>query len=328
MGSVDLSKLGPAPPGFDWVRGSRGVILCREGCAGPLEQAGFSADSHFSEESLLEAEEFGKEPLVKLRLKVQGDGFGEGHGAAPAPLDCLVRRFSHGGLARALTGRRFKDPVRPFEELRLSEALREESIPTPMVIAARAVRHILGGYELALVTERLPRKVDVGILIGRVRRGDASRVHLRRALVQSARLIAAMHTAGFLHADLQPANLLVPAGGGGTAKRGIKASGAAVLDLDRSEFLPDVASPEPLPESIRWRNLGRLWRHVHRREQKYGVVFSELELALFLRAYGLPKEQIAAAASQVEAAAASKAMIHRAGWWLDALLGRGQDQRA
>lgn len=320
MGSVDLSKLGPLPPGFDWVQGTRGVILCRAGYAGALEQAGFQADAHFSGESLPEADEFGKEPLAKIRLV--------GPVGGPAPLDALVRRFSHGGLARALTGRRFKDPARPFEELRLSEALRQASIPTPRVIAARAVRHGLGGYELALVTERLPGKVDVGMLVGQVRRGDAPRAHLRRALVQSARLIAAMHDAGFRHADLQPANLLVPTGGGGAARRGLEASGAAVLDLDRSEFLPDEASPNALPEATRWRNLGRLWRHVHRREQKYGAVLSPADLALFLRAYGVPGDRLARASSQVQAAATSNAILHRAGWWLDALLGRSQDRRA
>ncbi len=319
MGSVDPSKLGPVPPGFEWVRGVRGVILCRAGHGVLLEQAGFRVDAHFSGESLPDADESGKEPLAKLRLEVDGSS---------GPLDCLVRRFSHGGLARAFTGRRFKDPKRPFEELRLSEALRRASIPTPRVLAARAVRHGLGGYELALVTERLDSKVDIGILIGRVRRGEAPQKDLRRAVVQSARLIAAMHEAGFRHSDLQPANLLVPAGGLGKARRGLESSGAAVLDLDRSEFVPDDLDPQPLAESTRWKNLGRLWRHVHRREQKYGAVFSSCDLALFLQAYGVPRDQLPRVAAQVQSAAASKALLHRAGWMLDGLLGRGQDARA
>ena len=324
MGPVDLSKLRPAPPGFEFVQGVRGVILCPVGYGEPLEKAGFQVDARHAGETLPDAAESGKEPLAKLSLQVQRpEGSSE-----PETIDCLVRRFSHGGLARALTGRRFKDPARPFEELRLSLALRAASIPTPRVIAARAVRSSVSGFELALVTERLPSKVDLGRLIGHVRRGQAPRNHLRRALVQTARLIAALHAIGFRHSDLQPANLLVPANGGGSAKRGLESSGASVLDLDRSEFVSGAASPAPLPEAARLENLGRLWRHVRRREEKYGAVFTPKDLALFLRAYGFPKDQVQTVAAGIERAASKGSALHRAGWMFDALLGRGEDARA
>ncbi|MEL6428005.1 MAG: lipopolysaccharide kinase InaA family protein [Planctomycetota bacterium] len=302
--------LPPVPDGFEVARGARGVVWARADAAGALARAGFGPDGTCSEEALPDADESGREPLGLLDL-----------GGRSA----LVRRFVHGGLARRLTGRVFRDPTRAFRELRASEALRALGIPTPSVLAARAVS-VRGGYELSLVVERLAGTRDVGRLFGDVRAGRAPKGALRRALVDVGRLISALHGVGFHHADLQPANVLVRSDG---------ERGAVVLDLDRSVFMTpageaDVpaADPVPLPEARRAANLGRLWRHVRRREERYGAVLDERDLALFLSAYGLERTRIGGFGRAVDAAADRRGALHRFGWWLERSFGRRDDARA
>src|SRR6187455_1728292 len=67
----------------------------------------------------------------------------------------LLRRFSHGGLLRALTGSRFGDPARPFHELALAAALQARGIETPLVVGARAQAAQGGGWMLDVLTLRV-----------------------------------------------------------------------------------------------------------------------------------------------------------------------------
>ncbi|MEM6569278.1 MAG: lipopolysaccharide kinase InaA family protein [Planctomycetota bacterium] len=298
------SRLPALPDGFVLEAGARGVLACRPDDVEALAAAGFSPDGlrrGADGNELQDAEESGKEPLG--RLEVGGRA-------------CLARRFRHGGLARVLTGRRFRDPARPFQELVLSERLAALGVPTPRVVAARAVSVRPYGFELTLVTERVPGTVDVGRLLGDVRRGSAGRARLRRALAFSGRLVRALHDAGFVHADLQPANVLVAEDEGDDR--------AWILDLDRSRFEGDG----PLEPAARARNLGRLWRHVRRRERDYGAVLTGADHARFLRAYGARGSALRDLAAAIDRAADARGGLHRVGWWLERRFGHGHDARA
>ena len=293
-----IDRLPTLPQGFTYVHGERGVIACRSGLEPLLSASGFFADALHASEYLPGAAESGREPLALLDL----DG-----------TDALVRRFTHGGLARKLTGRIFRDPTRPFSELRSSEALRSLNIPTPKVLAARAVAR-RGGFELALIIEREREARDVGRILGDVRAGRSPERVLRRALIDAGKLVAALHEIGFVHADLQPANILV-------RPRGQR--GAMVLDLDGSYFVSTEGrgdtprgDPEGLPRGVRVRNLSRLWRHVQRREVEFGRVLGELDLGLFLTAYGVQEPQVSTFAREVERARERSSALHRLGWWL------------
>ncbi|MEM8711676.1 MAG: lipopolysaccharide kinase InaA family protein [Planctomycetota bacterium] len=303
------------PTGFTLVEGERGVLACRPAEREALAAAGFSPDGTrrgASAEHLPDARESGREPLGMLEV----DG-----------VSCLARRFTHGGLARALTGARFSDPGRPFAELALSERLRTLGIATPRVVAARAVSVKPFGFELTLVTERVDGVRDMGWILGEVRSGRRSRAELRDALIACGRLIGALHRVGFLHADLQPANLLVrSAVDGGAAE-------AIAIDLDRSRFVwGEGAEAQPLPAQLARKNLGRLWRHVRRRETEYGAVLSRVDRARFLRAYlrtqGTKPADMAELSRAIDEAASRGGVGHRIGWWLERLFGRGNDRRA
>ncbi len=303
------SRLPTLPKGFVLESGRRGVLAARPDDLDALRAAGFLPDNRHGDgrgAELADAEESGREPLGRIDVAGQA---------------CLARRFTHGGLARVLTGRRFLDPARPFEELVLSERLRGHGIPTPRVVAARAVATAPFGFELTLVTERLPGTIDVGHLMGAVRRGAATRLRLRAALVATARLVRRLHDVGFLHADLQPANVLVP---GASADGDVGTAEACVLDLDRSRF--DGAGP--LDEGLCTQNLGRLWRHVRRREREYGPILSRADIVRFLTAYGTPRESLRDRVQAIESAAETRGALHRIGWWLERRFGRRHDARA
>lgn len=231
----------------------------------------------------------------------------------------LVRRFTHGGLLRVLTGERFLDPARPFRELLLQERLDALAIPTPRVVAARARRRGPGPFwTLEVVTPRLEDTIDLGHVLGMARRGEVSPAVRGRLVEAVGVLVRRLHDGGFVHADLQPNNLLVGRGAltGGPIE-------LQVLDLDRSRAVPRLGDEE------RRSNLARLLRHVERRRREEGAALSGSDLARFWRGYDpggeRRREDLAALARARSRLAAG---LHALGWLLERRLGRGTDARA
>jgi hypothetical protein len=188
----------------------------------------------------------------------------------------LVRRFTHGGLLRWLTGARFLDAERPFREIVLSERLRAAGLPTPLIAAARARRLGGAGWSLEVVTRRIEGTID----LGRALAGEAGPLGPARAthiLSGAGRLVREMHEAGFFHADLTPRNLLVERAAVAGEVKGTPRTW--ILDLDRSEFRV------PLGEAERLRNLRRLYRHVARLSSEGHLALSRGDHLRFLRGY-------------------------------------------
>jgi hypothetical protein len=144
----------------------------------------------------------------------------------------VVRRFTHGGLWRFATGRRFRDPTRPFREIVSARHLADHGVNTVEIVAARARRPGALLYELDLVTRRVDGAIDLGELLGRARRGEVTRAAIAASAVALGILVKRMHACGFFHADLTPNNVLVNES---------VLSGAdpklVVLDLDRARIL-------------------------------------------------------------------------------------------
>jgi tRNA A-37 threonylcarbamoyl transferase component Bud32 len=243
------------PVGYGWVAGERGLMAVWQEAAEALRGAGFGPDS---DGELLRSEAVGRTPLGELRV-----------GSAVF----LVRRFSHGGLLRWLSGARFSDPRRPFEELLLSHGLGQRGVRTPRVVAARAVR-AGAWWELAVVTERVEGGVDLGRWIAEVRQGTRSREGLGALAEAFGRLVRELHEVGFRHADLQPNNVLVEEMSALDQEPRLW-----ILDLDRSVLC------EAQEHSTRLANLGRLLRFVERRERERGDCLTARDRMRFLRGY-------------------------------------------
>lgn len=292
-----LPEPGSLPPGYTLARGERGVLAWRTELAETLREHGYEPDAATPTGAFEVSEKAGRRPLFELRT---------------AGRRLLLRRFSHGGLLRGLTGERFRDPDRPFAELRLSEWLRHAGVRTPRVAAARAraAGGWRGGWNLDVVTECVEETTDLGYALGLARGGHLSR-YVRAALLEAAgRHVGALHRLGFWHADLQPNNLLV-----NVAALAGAAPEIWVLDLDRSERF------DSLPPERRWANLERLFRHVAR-----GATLTRADCARFLSAYASPggwRDDWRAVADLH----ARRAKWHRLGWRIERLFGLRRDHR-
>jgi 3-deoxy-D-manno-octulosonic acid kinase len=254
----DFPVLAELPATYQVESTQRGVCALHGSLAEALRAIGYGPDLDLA---LGEADVAGRRRLFELVIGAER---------------FLVRRFTHGGLLRWLTGERFLDAERPFREIVLSERLRGAGLPTPLIAAARARRLGGAGWSLEVVTRRVEGAID----LGRVLAGEAGPLGPARAtsiLAGAGRLVRQMHEAGFFHADLTPRNLLVEraavAGGIERAPR------YWILDLDRSEFR------SPLGEAERQRNLRRLYRHVARLASEGHLAPSRGDYLRFLAGY-------------------------------------------
>ncbi|MEZ6013989.1 MAG: lipopolysaccharide kinase InaA family protein [Planctomycetota bacterium] len=305
------------PLGFEEQRSERGVVWLRSSMAEALRAAGVSSDDRRTFDV---ADVGGRVPLRTVAAGGQ---------------TVLIRDFTHGGLAGRALGlfpgmvRAYLDPRRPFVELGLMERLAAVGIPVPTAAFARAQRGPIG-WRLQLGTVRLGGDADLtrdlGDWLGRLRRGEVAPRAAQRLARAAGRLVARLHEVGFHHADLQPANLLVV----GDPAQALPTVFA--LDLDGSRFLPDLAS------GARHRNLARLWRHVRRREERYGASLSRADRARFLRAWAAHTRRGAKPAGArtvwreawraIDVLETRGRWLHRLGWAVGRLIGAPPDLRA
>ncbi len=186
----------------------------------------------------------------------------------------IIRRFRRGGMARFVSKDRFLDPERPFQEIVLSEGLRERGFHTPVIVAARARRLGFMGFRLELVTEQVSGVQSLGRWQAHFRSAGVDVKSQREMLRCTGKTVRRLHDAGFEHSDLQPENLLwQPEVDGEDAFLWI-------LDLDRS-----VQHERTLSEDVRAQNVWRLWRYVLRRESTGGKTLNASDYLRFLAAY-------------------------------------------
>jgi hypothetical protein len=267
---------------FDFESSELGLVALRRDAREMLDAVGFKLDS---DGAAVASELGGRNALLALRWGAD---------------EFLLRRFTHGGLLRWLTGRRFLDPERPFVEALLSEQLAAAGISTPEVVAARAVRAGAGAWKLDLVTRRVAGGVDLAAELERTDAG-ARRAHLLTAF---GAWLRRLHDTGFLHADLHPKNVLVT-----VDHSSATAVELWVLDLDRSVLRRELGARE------RTGNLARLVRYVWRRRQRLGLRLHDL--ARVLAAYEPRREVRREVWRAVSERTRSTLLLHRAGWWLE-----------
>jgi len=261
-GLPDLTDL---PPGYVVWREPRGVAAVSERHAAALTALGVTA----TEDGTLERSDLhGRRPLLEYRL---------------ADTTLVVRRFHHGGLLRWATGARFRDPARPFDELRVTEALRAAGFRAPHVAGARARKAPGGGYHLELWTERIEGACDVAVLLEDARRGALAFPARARLAAALGSLVARLHAFGLAHPDLQPRNLLIDRN---ELEEAAPLPEPWVLDLDRAELASPPDDGPALTEAQRRHNLRRLFRSVARRSAEGSAPFlTRGDLARFAKAY-------------------------------------------
>lgn len=295
---ASLPILDQLPSGFFIDEGPRGILALHVDVARAIHETGYGPET---DGDLKSSELSGRKPLHALH--VEGERF-------------VVRRFSHGGLARWLTGARYSDPERPFRELVLSSSLRRAGIQTPQVVGARARKAPGGGWYLDLITRRVENAVDLGFLLGAARTGEFDEMELRRLLVATGGLVSRLHRHGCLHADLTPTNILFE-----RREDEQQAPSLWVIDLDGS------AMYEKLSRADRLGNLRRLYRYVARRDERLGKSLSRADFMRFLVGYEKDRAVRRETWRAISSAHRRRSFVHSVGWLFETWFGRNDDPR-
>ena len=280
------------PSGYALVERTGERLALRRDCADELARAGYALgrDPPLAPSSLA-----GRKPLFEFEV--------------PSGT-LLVRRFSHGGLLRVLTGARFLERERPFEELCVAAELVRRGIRTPEVVAARARRAVGAGWRLELVTRRVENALDLEAVLEQARGGALERHALRGIVRSTGSFVRALHEAGLWHADLTTKNMLVERAALERAEPCLW-----ILDLDRARI--EVV----LSESQCLANLRRLLRFVARREGQRSRALTRSDFARFLAGYEPERTRRHALAKTIAAEHERRSGWHRLGWGLERLFG-------
>ena len=225
---------------------------------------------------------------------IEGKGRGGIKVLEAGPLSLVCRKYTHGGLFRALTGDTFFSGRRALKELEITSYLRKKGFP---VIEPFAV----------IIEERFPRKSlyfltcfeegSTDLLQFLAHCGQMARYRrIRRLAAHMQRL----EVLGIYHPDLHLNNVLI------TKKGEMK-----FLDFDKSR--KGTVSRKQAINMI-----FRLNRYAEKMEKSGIITFTMKERMLFLRTYAkLAGYDITSAIAKK---ASAKKFTSRLGWFLEALL--------
>jgi len=225
---------------------------------------------------------------------IEGKGRGGIRILEAGGLALACRKYTHGGLFRALTGDTFFSAGRALKELEITSYLLEEGFPVIAPYAVIVEDHSIrkGLYFITLFEEG-----SVDLLQFLQRAAQWPRYRMIRRL---ARYIHLLVTLGIYHPDLHLNNVLIT-----------KAKEMKFLDFDKSR--KGVVSTREVINMI-----FRLNRYAEKMEKKGIITFSMKERMLFLRTYGrLSGYDIISAVAKK---AKTKKAESRLGWFVEALL--------
>ncbi|MRR36693.1 hypothetical protein EG829_18925 [bacterium] len=147
--------------------------------------------------------------------------------------DLVVRKLTHGGLLRHVTGSRFLGPGRSLRELSISAYLISRGIPTPEIAALRFSKEGLF-YSIDVISRLVPDSVDLLTYM------EAGPDDCLLRLSQAGRLISEVHGQGVYHTDLHVKNILLD-----------REKSPWIIDLDNAYRL------DSLPEYMKKKNIRR-----------------------------------------------------------------------
>lgn len=181
----------------------------------------------------------------------------------PTSRECVViRRNHHGGLVGGFRSDLFLPPTRAPRELRTSEHLRAEGVPTPVMLGYAVYRAPAGLRRADIMTREVPNAVDLSTPLM-----SADAPERVRALTAAACLIRDLSQVGARHHDLNVKNVLLEPSQD-------LAPRALVLDVDRVTFGRQGSAALS-------QNLARLLRSARKWQTLHGARVTDAELDEF-----------------------------------------------
>ncbi len=182
----------------------------------------------------------------------------------------MVRRYAHGGILGRLWGTLFPGAGRMEREFAVSRYAAAAGLPVPCPVALR-VEQVFGPLVRAHYVNRLiPEARDLLALCRELPPENLSTSRKRRICRTVADVVAALHEAGILHADLNLQNILV--------RDPLGHPEAFIVDLDRACVFGELDLPQ------RMSNLVRLDRSVEKWPESRSAIGLTDRVA-FMRAY-------------------------------------------
>ena len=223
----------------------------------------------------------------------------------------VTRRYSHGGLLRAVTRDLYFFGSRSFQELALTEEILSCGISTIQPIGAIHRLIVFPFYKAYLLSLEVPQAKDlIQYFKGSSLQPSPEELLLKRRAISSAgRLLREFHKAGFLHGDLQLKNILVAG------------DCTLLIDFDRSCRKKVLLSKE------RIRNLLRLNRSVEK-WKRCGLRITWADRLRFFRAYADDDAEIWEAIQRAFRTYPLRFFLYRLGWLVDRIFGKNKDLSA
>ena len=236
-------------------------------------------------------------PLIRqldTERTIEGKGRGGIKVLEAGGLSLACRKYTHGGLFRALTGDTFFSGGRALKELEVTSYLREKGFPVVEPFAVIVEDHSIR-KGLYFITRFEEGSVDLLQFLE-----TSSRWTRYRMIKRLARNIHLLVTLGIYHPDLHLNNVLIT-----------KAKEMKFLDFDKSR--KGVVSKREVTNMI-----FRLNRYAEKMEKKGVITFTMKERMLFLRTYRkLSGYDII---TEVAKKAKAKKAASRAGWFVERML--------
>ena len=212
----------------------------------------FTICTEFQEEIL--ARDVLTEPMENLisRHGAAGDG-GRGTVARvdiPGIGWVFVRDYRHGGLTRAVFGRRFFIPGRETREIHVLGAARSRNLPVPVPVASARKHCGFGrGYHARIITAEIPRTSS---LVTTLWENTGQGRDTAPLLFSTGKAIRSMHDAGIYHHDLNMHNILVN-----------ESETVFIIDFDRARIRRTLGMRERIANLRRLLRSGRKLTRLH-----------------------------------------------------------------
>ncbi len=279
------------PPSFSLIKKGKVFLLLREGYKDLLLQQGID------------------NPIIFLEKSSQAAHYFKGRTFHPSiPLEegkrMVLRRYSHGGLLRAITGKLYLFGERSFRELAFTEEIRSCGIPTIPTIGAIHHRIFFPFYQAYFLSLEVPHAVDL------IKYFDGIKAHPSRENIPSKRktirsvglLIRQFHQAGFFHGDLQLKNILVAE------------DKLLLIDFDRSYRKSTLSARERIKNLLRLNRSVEKWRRL-------GLPITRTDRWRFFLAYAGNDKEIKETMAKTLRSYSLRLLFYRLGWTLEKILG-------